>query len=46
MQLLGFQVPDVNAVVQTAADQELGGGAQTHAGLLFLNRRQQETLIF
>lgn len=36
MQPLGLEVPDVDAVVQTAADQELGGGAQAHARLPFL----------
>ena len=37
VQSLGLQVPDVNAVIQTAADQELRRRAQTHTRLLFLN---------
>lgn len=38
VQSLGLQVPDVNTVVKTSTDQKLRGGAQTHAGLPFLNR--------
>lgn len=45
VQSLGLQVPDVNAVVKTSTDQKLRGGAQTHAGLPFLNRRLQRALI-
>lgn len=40
MESLGLQVPDVNTVIQTSTDQKLRRGAQTHTGLLFLNREQ------
>lgn len=40
VQSRGLQVPDVHAVIETSADQELRRGAQTHPGLLFLNTNQ------
>lgn len=37
VQSLGFQVPDVNTVVQTSTDQKLRRGTQTYTGLSFLS---------
>lgn len=40
VQSLGFQVPDVNTVVQTSTDQKLRRGTQTYTGLSFLSRQE------
>lgn len=45
VQPLGLQIPDVNALVQTSAHQELRGGAQTHTGLFLLSNDRETTEV-
>lgn len=42
VQLDGLQVPDVDTVIQTPADQEMRRGAQAHTGLLFLSTQTDD----